>query len=260
MSHCTPGESSYVSIEHEEINDDDNKTYGDTLENSRKYYENAENSELSSSDLSLLDDYDETEKRAPGGIVPLGVRADKGKGPLASAAASIKEMDEALHDLEKWKNNHESKLRHMKSKYETQFNDIYSSETRDENNTTAPTISNEGNKDFDEEERQVRAILRKLSESSESRNFQTEITNHHSLTDAELHLLTSSDLTRKDSPRLVSQNSEEAAFETSSSDFRDDIIPAQDETELQLDGIEDNIVEWNAQMDSILAKMDSLSA
>lgn len=42
-------------------------------------------------------------KKTPGGIVPMGVRPDRGRGPLGSAgAATLAEMDSALSDLNAW--------------------------------------------------------------------------------------------------------------------------------------------------------------
>lgn len=224
------------------------------------------------STFSLMDEDDEENvKRIPGSIVPLGVRADRGKGPLASAAASVKEIDDVLSDLEQWKSEHESQVRSIKLKYENQLDSIYSSDGHNEESHGGDEVTRE----FEEEDRQLRAMLRKFAESTGRtcdgggggvQKDKAEIVgmSNYSLSDAELYLLKSSDLSHARSTGDVTstscQKEQKATYDAQAlyGSFPD--VFEQNEEELQLDGIEDNIVEWNAQMDSVLAKMDALSA
>jgi hypothetical protein len=58
-------------------------------------------------------------KRTPGGITPMGVRPDRGQGPLGGAgAATLAEMDGALSDLNAWNDRRRREEDRMRAKLE----------------------------------------------------------------------------------------------------------------------------------------------
>lgn len=204
----------------------------------------------------LRDDYYEDNKRIPGGIVPLGVRTDKGSGPLASAAASVQEMDEKLRELMDWKTKHQSKLKSLESKYASEFENIYAFSGKNED-TELETEEFEGEI---EEEIKLMKMPKRLTNKESGFSLETHSDLHvhdeQRLTDAELHLLKFSDIgvsvdlnknnERHDITKLLSQEFDAKGYDSDGTDG--------------MNILEDDLVEWNAEIDSVLAKMDSLKS
>ena len=213
-------------------------------------------------------DWTPGEKKKPGGLTKLGVRADRGAGPLASAGACVREMEDELRGLEEWKEARATRLRSMERRYMGEIEEMY--RARDGGAAEAPAgcAATAG----DEEEAEMRRALQRLKEgvdeiaerqgdAAERLKREAMAVRHaHELTEGELRLLTTG------SARIHGGGDAGAARGpvnggARADDEEEDLGSISDDDDaLGLDGIEDSLSSHLAEMDAVLAQMDLLSS
>ena len=217
------------------------------------------------------------EKKKAGGVVKLGVRADKGAGPLASAGACVQEMEDELRSLEEWKEARATRLRSMERRYMGEIEEMY--EVRgnaEEGGSLAGCCASGGTTEQEEDE--MRRALQRLTEgvheiaerqehaAERLKREATAVRHEHQLTDGELRLLTANSTAtstaRMHSGVAVAPSQAKITSGAVHTDDDDDDDGAcsisDDEDVLGLDGIEDSLTSHLAEMDAVLAQMDLL--